>query len=147
MHETNEDSPSDSPYFLVYAGDKQNQRSDVPRVRRQSWDDDVDAGDPTRTATGSTSNSLVKNLDVILVALIEEDFGPDANLELNVRNKMNDIDTILDSISSNDLKVNFRFWIKKNLVNDDFVNVQEFSNNVWTFLSGDEAIYRVKFVH
>ncbi len=147
LHETNEDSPSDSPYFLVYAGDRENNQSDVQRVRDPNWDDAVDAGDPMKKATVPAFDSLVKNLDVVLVALIEEDWAPDTNLASKVRNKMNDSNKDLKTISGSNLRVKFINAIESNLANDDLVNVQRFSNNAWKFLSGDEAIYRVKIAH
>ena len=145
LHETNEDSPSDSPYFLVYIGDRANTKSDVRLVKKAIWDDAVDAGEPVRTKTGIKFASHVKNFDVVLVALIEEDFEADTSLELNVRNKMNDSDNSLKSISVSNLRLKFINAIEENLVNDDLVNVQKFSNKVWQFLSGDEAIYQAKF--
>ena len=144
IHETNEDSPSDSPYFLVYVGDREKKRSDVKRIREQSWDDAVDAGDPVRTKTGIAFSPLVENFSVTLVALIEEDFAPDTGLEVNVRNTMNNFEHSLDSISPGSLRLSFIKAIEDNLANDDLVNVQRVSNNTWKFLSGDEAIYQVK---
>jgi len=145
LHETNEESASDSLYFLVYMGDRKNKRSDVQRVRKSEWDDEVDAGDTIRKAKDITFSPLVKNSDIVLVALIEEDWAPDAGLEKEVRNKMNDLDPSLGSISISDLRIQFINAIEKNLDNDDLVNVQRFSNNVWQFLAGDEAIYQTKF--
>lgn len=145
LHETGEDSPSDSPYFLVYIGDRENKRSDVRRVKKSTWDDAVDAGEPERKAKDIKFSPLVKNSDIVLVALIEEDWDADSGLETNVRNKMNDYNDSLDSISISNLRINFINAIENNLVNDDLVNVQRFSNNVWQFLAGDEAIYQTKF--
>jgi len=145
LHETNEDSPSDSPYFLVYVGDRSNKRSDVRRVKKSIWDDAVDAGEPARTATGIKFSPLVKNFDVVLVALIEEDWDADINLEKKVRETMNNFDHSLESLSISDLRLKLINAIEASLVNDDLVNVQKFSNNAWHFLSGDEAIYHAKF--
>ena len=145
LHETNEDSPSDSPYFLVYIGDRKNKRSDVQRVKKSEWDDSVDAGEPERKAKDIRFSPLVKSSDIVLVALIEEDWDADSGLETNVRNRMNDFNDSLDSISISELRINFINAIEKNLVNDDLVNVQRFANNVWQFLAGDEAIYQTKF--
>lgn len=91
--ETNEASASDSPYFLVYVGNAQQQTSVVRRVRRQSWDDNVDAGEPARTA--NVAFPEVISFDLVLIALLEEDFDPDSGLVGNVQDWMNNLDGLL----------------------------------------------------
>ena len=144
LHETNEDSPSDSPYFLVYVGDRENNRSDVRRVKNDAWDDEVDAGDPVLTQNNITFSTSVKKFSIVLVALIEEDWDADTGLTSSVRNKMNDFDNSLSTTSASTLRLKFINAIEDNLINDDLVNVQRVSNNAWQTLAGDEAIYQVK---
>jgi hypothetical protein len=149
IEETSEASPSDSPYFLIYAGDGQHLKSDVQRVRRESWDDDVDAGEPTRTANVQFTG--VTDFDLVLVALLEEDWDNDLTSARvsDVRDAMNNLDTLLqpsvvdDQI--NEFKTAFANAIKKHTPNDDLIKMKRISNNQFTDFKGDGAHYRVKF--
>lgn len=147
VEETSEVSPSDSPYFLVYVGDSQHQKSDVQRVRNKNWDDTVDAGE-----TGTMNvNFAVESFDLVLVALMEEDWDNDFLDEKvrDIRNRMNVLNTLLQpSVLEHQLPefvVAFNDAIKKHCVNDDLIRMRRVLNNRILNFSGDGASYNVKF--
>lgn len=142
-------SGSDSPYFLVYAGDAQNTKSVVKRVRKSSWDDNVDAGEPARSATVSFPE--LSSLDLVMVALLEEDWDPDENLASKVHGWMDNLDgLIFASQSDGNVRKIFRDEfikaIKNKSDNDDLVNAHRFSvSGTVKHYFGDGGHYRVKF--
>lgn len=147
IEETNELSPSDSPYFLVYVGDSQRQRSDVRLVRNPSWDDEIDAGD-----TGSADvNFTVGGFNLVLVALLEEDWDNDFTpAKVNdIRDTMNILNTLLQPTVLEDqlpeFVMAFNNVIKKNCVNDDLIRMRRVFNNRVLNFSGDGASYNVRF--
>jgi len=147
IEETSELSPSDSPYFLVYVGDSQQQESDVKRVRHPSWDDNIDAGE------GRTANVdfTVGGFDLVLIALLEEDWDNDfLTAKVNdVRNTMSNLDGLLQPMVLEtqlpEFTMAFSNAIKKNCVNDDLIKMRRVFNNQTLNFKGDGAHYRVRF--
>lgn len=149
--ETGESSPSDSPYFLVYVGDGQKLKSVVKRVRKESWDDNVDAGEPARSATVSFPE--VSKFDLVMVALLEEDWDPDAGLAGKVHNWMDNLDGLLQVFRTstggsvvNIFREEFKKAIENLADNDDLIDVRRFASSGATrsFFTGG-GHYRVKF--
>jgi hypothetical protein len=69
----------DSPHFLIFHG-KRGQggaatTSNVELVRRSAWDNTVSSGDPTINADFTVPNAF--GSDLVLVAMMEEDWDPD----------------------------------------------------------------------
>ncbi len=147
--ETNEASASDSPYFLVYVGNAQQQTSAVRRVRRQSWDDNVDAGEPARTV--NVAFPEVVSFDLVLIALLEEDFDPDSGLVGNVQDWMNNLDGLLQPtiVGTSDVinifKQEFSKAINKFLSNDDLLGIRRFTPPQTRHFWGGGGHYRVRF--
>lgn len=149
--ETSEQSPSDSPYFLVYAGDAQQLKSVVKRVRKASWDDNVDAGEPARSATVSFPE--INSLDLVMIALLEEDWDPDENLAGKVHGWMDNLDGLLQVFQTGTggsvagiFREEFIKAIKNKSDNDDLVNAHRFSTSgAVKHYFGDGGHYRVKF--
>ncbi|KAK0039412.1 hypothetical protein Bpfe_031165 [Biomphalaria pfeifferi] len=144
-------SGSDSPYFLVYAGDAKKSKSVVKRVRKSSWDDNVDAGEPARSATVSFPE--LTSLDLVMVALLEEDWDPDENLALKVHGWMDNLDNLLPVFQTGTggnvatiFREEFIKAIKNKSDNDDLVNAHRFVPSTGTkHYFGDGGHYRVKF--
>lgn len=148
IEETNESSPSDSPYFLIYVGNSQTLKSDVQRVRRQSWDDAVDAGEPTRTAT---VNFPTGGFNLVLVALLEEDWDNDlTTAKVNsIRDSMNNLDTLLQpgvlETMVPQFALTFANSISSSCVNDDLIKMRRVFNNQTLNFVGDGGHYQVAF--
>lgn len=147
--ETSEASSSDSPYFLVYAGDAQPQTSVVQRVRRQSWDDNVDAGEPARTANITFPTGM--SFDLVLIALLEEDWDPDSGLAGNVQNWMQNLNGLLqpgiggDANVINIVRQEFKKAINNFLSNDDLIDIRRFTPPQTRHFWGGGGHYRVRF--
>lgn len=148
IEETDELSPSDSPFFLVYVGDSQHLKSDVQLVRQQSWDDNVDAGEPARTAT---VNFSAGGFNLVLVALFEEDWDNDFKRKKvdEIRDTMNNLDTLLQPgvLESNlpEFTIAFNNAIKKNRDNDDLIKMRRIHNHQTLDFIGEGAHYSVTF--
>lgn len=134
ISETNEVAPSDSPYFLVFVGDHQagsGSNCDVKLVRRASWDDQVDAGE-TRVVNITVSDGT--DLDLVLVALMEEDWDTDfvGQKLTQVRQWMqamfnplaNSISTGIDGTIAELVRTEFAKVLKLKSSNDDVVRVK-----------------------
>lgn len=147
--ETSEFGPSDSPYFLVYVGDASQGKSAVKRVRQASWDDNVDAGEPPRSATFTMPG--INQFSLVMVALMEEDDGPDSNLALKVQQWMDNLDGLLQPAIVNTpqvLKLMREEMIKainNNDWNDDIVDVRRIGSGQTLHYYGQGGHYRVKF--
>jgi hypothetical protein len=148
LEETGEESPSDSPYFLVYAGEAQKQKSDVQLVRRASWDDTVDAGEPVRSTT--VLMPTISRPDLVLVALLEEDWDTDSGVVESVRAVMKNHNTLIQ-LAINDpeiyilFKEQFETAITNALHNDDLIKVRRIiSSQFIDFVGEDGAHYRVR---
>ncbi|MCD9185273.1 MAG: hypothetical protein LUM44_02485 [Pyrinomonadaceae bacterium] len=149
--ETSEIGPSDSPYFLVYAGDAQKLKSVVKRVRKSEWDDNVDACEPPRSA--AVSFPELTSLDLVMVALLEEDWDADENLAGKVHKWMGSLDPSLQVFRTGNggnvatiFREEFIKAIKNRSDNDDLVNAHRFfPNSGVKHYFGDGGHYRVKF--
>lgn len=151
IEETSEVSPSDSPYFLIYVGDAQKQKSVVTRLRRESWDDNIDAGE-FRQASISFPNGT--SFDLVLVALLEEDWDNDFNSSTleKVRDWMNNLDGLLQPAIAqtpdvyNLIRQEFGKAIEKHGSNDDLLGVRRFTPGQQTrHFYGGGGHYKVKF--
>ena len=132
-------------------GDGQQRKSAVQRVRRQSWDDNVDAGEPARSAEFEFPEIL--NFDLVMVALLEEDWDPDSGLAGKVHNWMNNLDNLLEVFrtgTANSVAKIFREEFAKAIEtksdNDDLIDVRRFtsSGSTRSFFTGG-GHYRVRF--
>lgn len=149
--ETSEASPSDSPYFLVYAGTNAGGGSSlVRRVRKQSWDDRVDAGEPPRSTLFDLSD-LAGDPDLVFVALIEEDYDPDSDLAGKVQSWMDNLDNLLQGGITHPSEVTTMFKeefikaIKHHSANDDLVAVKRHTSNTDVMhFNGEGGRYRVR---
>ena len=147
--ETSEVAASDSPYFLVYVGDASQGKSAVKRVRHASWDDNVDKGEPPRSATFTMPG--INQFSLVLVALMEEDNDPDANLALKVQNWMDNLDGLLQPaiVTSSPVVTLMREEMKKaienNWSNDDLVGVKRITSGQTLHYFGEGGHYRVRF--
>jgi hypothetical protein len=148
IEETSEVSDSDSPYFLVYAGDSQKQKSDVRLVRNPLWDDEVDAGETRSKSVDFT----VGGFDLVLVALLEEDWDNDFITDgkvKKIRETMNNLDTLLQpavlETQLPEFTMAFNNAIKKNCVNDDLIRMRRVFNNQTLNFTDGAASYNVKF--
>jgi hypothetical protein len=147
IEETDELSPSDSPYFLVYVGDSQRLESDVQLVRRPSWDDRIDAGESRQT----TVDFSVGGFDLILIALLEEDWDNDfSNAKVvSARNAMRNLNTLLQpTVLENQIeefKRSFRTIINNRIVNDDVLQLRRVNHGQPLRFSGGGAKYDVTF--
>ncbi|HYP40517.1 MAG TPA: hypothetical protein VEX13_09165 [Chloroflexia bacterium] len=73
--EETDETGSDSPYFVIFVGRPgATPSSDVVTIREVQWDNEVDTGD--FSTTNSTVAGNVGTNAVVLVALMEEDDGP-----------------------------------------------------------------------
>ncbi|HQU84200.1 MAG TPA: hypothetical protein PKY59_13780 [Pyrinomonadaceae bacterium] len=142
---------SDSPYFLVYAGDAKKLKSVVKRVRKEAWDNEVDSGDPARSA--NVSFPELTSLDLVMVALLEEDWDPDKNLASKVHGWMDNLDGLLQAFKTGTggntatiFREEFIKAINNKSDNDDLVNAHRFvpGSGVKHYY-GDGGHYRVKF--
>jgi hypothetical protein len=150
---------SDSPYFLVFVGDATlgNAQSDVKRIRRGEWDDNVDTGElfqPNATVTDGFK------LDFVLVAMMEEDWDPDIGGQTltQVRNWMHaafdglaSATGFVDSNIAGIVREEFEKVIKLKCSNDEYLGVKRLSlsaqNGLLPLLNfqGDGGRYRVRF--
>lgn len=151
IHETTEYQPSDSPYFLVYAGDAAKHKSELKYVRRSSWDDKIDAGE---SGSKEVVFEDILRLDFVMVALIEEDYDPDSNFFGNVESWMRRLDVLLQptglapgSEPEKILLEEFEKAIKKYLSNDDLVDLKRMTVGVSAHFreTGGKGRYRVTF--
>jgi hypothetical protein len=148
--ETNEVSPSDSPYFLVYVGDAQKQISVVERVRRESWDDNIDAGN---SRAANVTFPGITHFDLVLIALLEEDWDPDFDsvtlAQLRHWMKQNDSllqpGTIHTPSTFNIFRQEFTKAINTHSSNDDLLGVLRFPGNSTKHFFGGGGHYEVKF--
>ena len=150
---------SDSPYFLVFFGKASNPAAaDVVRIRREAWDNTIDTNDFVHAnalvASGVDTGTLV------LVAMLEEDDGPDidgANLAV-VRQSMRTMFTAFSasgsaSVASLAPKMALEFFkvIAKKTGNDDIIGPAwlEITTNAGELplvhLLGDGGHYKVRF--
>lgn len=149
VEETSEVAPSDSPYFLIYIGDTQSQASTVKLIRRQSWDDMVDSEDPPFYTTIPFPD--MTNFDIVLIALLEEDWDLDSNLGHNVQNAMRVHDNLLQpGVAENPgfifiMKTHFNTAISSYLVNDDLLDIQSFRLPQTRHFYGGGGHYKVTF--
>lgn len=147
--ETSEVGPSDSPYFLVYVGDASQGKSAVRRVRKDSWDNNVDAGEPARSATFTMPG--INQFSLVLIALMEEDDGPDSNLASKVQQWMDNLDGLLQPaiVNSSQVITTMRQEmikaINNNDWNDDIVGVKRITSGQTLHYFGDGGHYRVRF--
>ncbi|GAB4210244.1 MAG: hypothetical protein OHK0022_42940 [Roseiflexaceae bacterium] len=164
LQETDEKTTSDSPYFAVFIGHPHpiNPKSNVIVVRHERWDDEVDATEKFEDNMKVTEN--IKTSTFVLVALLEEDYGPDltdGGEKLNkLRVSMQQVfkefgsrQTILPALGEEILR-GFKRTLKEYLHNDDRVDVQrlDITTNtgllpILTFNGGEEegGVYRVRF--
>ncbi len=155
-----EDS-GDSPYFLVFEGDKTRPAAEAQlvRVRREAWDDQgIDDGQ--YQAVHHAIATSVEPGHVVVAALMEEDDGPDITSGdfTYVRDRLRatfeqarDNGTASTGSIRNALKATFWSALIEAGTNDDIINVGGVSVNVTSgglplvYFYGDGGAYRVRF--
>ncbi|HEU4327117.1 MAG TPA: hypothetical protein VFS21_28515 [Roseiflexaceae bacterium] len=164
LQETNQWQSSDSPYFIVFIGHFHgaDPKSEVVVVRNESWDGKVDAKENFTVNMKVADNITTSTF--VLVALLEEDDGPDFNsgeerltkLRESMKKFFKEFGTnvpILEPIAKEILD-KFKQDLKKYRYNDDRVDVQrlDITTNtgrlpILTFNGGEEegGVYRVRF--
>jgi hypothetical protein len=152
---------SDSPYFLVFVGDAKSggAQSDVKLVRKDSWDNEVDSGE-LRTPNITVTDGF--DLDLVLVALIEEDWDPDfAGVTLAMvkawmasafNSLASNVSTGIDNTIANLVRDEFVKVLKQRVSNDEILGVKRLpvepqSGGLLPLLkfSGDGGSYNVRF--
>jgi len=77
-----DDTGSDSPYFIIYVGDIVTGKVQVKRVRQGNWHNEVDGGETwTVNETVAISFSFKNAQTYVLVACLEEDDDVDITLQ------------------------------------------------------------------
>lgn len=146
----------DSPHFLVFHGRRgqgASSSSNVELVRRSAWDDSVAQGE-TIPANATVINPM--NADIVIVAMMEEDWDPDftgltlARLRGWICPFFNSLANSVAFIDSNVATLvlqEFRRGIQSLRSNDEILGVKRLSLSTLSPLSftGDGANYKVTF--
>ena len=155
-----EDS-GDSPYFLVFQGDKTRPAAEAKlvKVRREAWDDQG-FDDNQYQAVHQKIATSVEPGHIVVTALMEEDDGPDISgdeftyVQDRLRQTFEDArnnGTASAGAIRNALKPAFRAALMVARTNDDIVGVAGVSVNVASgnlplvYFYGDGGAYRVRF--
>ena len=155
-----EDS-GDSPYFLVFEGDKTRPAAEASlvRVRREAWDDN-EFHDNQYQAVHQKIATGVDPGHIVVCALVEEDDGPDIEDDTfeYVRDRLRqtfedarDNGTASNSSIRSALKTTFSSAINEARTNDDIVDVRGLKVTVangalpLVYFYGDGGAYRVRF--
>jgi hypothetical protein len=150
---------SDSPYFVIFVGQRGNAPiSDVKTIRKDSWDNNIGSGDfraPNITVAAGVDTSTL-----VIVALMEEDANPDITGGdlANVQNWMKSVFQAFGSVGGTSLtqlaaqvKPEFIKALNANITNDEIVNVQRLTITTLSgslplvHFFGDGGHYRVRF--
>ncbi len=152
--EESDEIGSDSPYFMIYVAEARNgkAKSDVKFIRRESWDEEVDAGD-TFIANITVSNNI--NHDLVIVGMIEEDWDADfaSAVHIFIAAQMKSLDNLLASVITgvndsiaNIVRNEFVRKLRAFCVNDEILGVKILTNTSTPLrFTGDGSDYRVKF--
>jgi hypothetical protein len=147
----------DSPHFLVFHGRRGQagspSSSNVELVRRAAWDDEVAQGD-TVTPNATVINPM--NADIVLVAMMEEDWDPDftgltlARLRGWICPFFNSLVSNVAFIDSNIATIvlqEYRRGIQTLRSNDEILGVKRLSLSTLAPLTftGDGSNYKVTF--
>ena len=149
---------NDSPYFVVFVGNKSGQPfSDVVRVRDPDWDGAASTGKLFQP--NLWVHNQVDTNSIVLVALIEEDYDADINaskiatLKLLMQTRFNVYASW--NLSNDQLaylaRSDFAGYLQDLLVNDEYIQTKRLSisANVGDLpllnFAGDGGAYRVRF--
>lgn len=149
---------NDSPYFVVFVGNKAGQpSSDVVRVRDPAWDGAAHSGKLFQP--NMWVHNQVDTNSVVLVALLEEDYAPDINagkievLKLLMQAKWaiyggwNLSNSQLAYLARSDLAN----YLQGLLANDEYIQTKHLTistsvgNLPLLTFGGDGGFYRVRF--
>ena len=145
---------SESPYFLIYVAEARNghAKSDVKVARRDSWDNEVDKGDTF--ITNMTVSSGMHH-DLVIVAMLEEDFDPDLPSPWNllIAANMKPLDSLLAAVTTGVddnlagiVRDEFRSQIENYIANDEILGVKRVKPSApKVHFKGDGGDYEVTF--
>ncbi len=153
-----DESYDDSPYFLVFIGNRSQENfTDVVRLRLSEWDNN--AHDGKLFTPNLWAHNHVDSNTVVVVALVEEDFDPDFsdNVSILLKSIMKIYwesykDWNLTTAQRASLMVtHFSATIKGMLANDEFIQARHLSINTsegdlpLLNFYGEGGHYRVRF--
>lgn len=161
--EDTDESGGESPYFIIFVGDLITGNTEVKRIRRESWDNNVHKGELWVVNIPVVSGfSLNPSPTLVLVALLDEDDNMDISsdainvLETFLQGRFKGFkdsgSTTVTSGISNSLRDAFSIWLSLSLGNDDQMGIKRLKVNGSPGLQpllnyyADTGHYRVRFV-